>query len=240
MDTSTRGLGRREPTDNVHLEKYPLTATTMPTKPVPVSCGSNWYQGFDTPVQRNDGAWLPEFSSGTWGNVRGGHEWCLKPPSMVDLVEWWRKLDQGNEGACVGYALTRMMMLLNRKTFNPNWLYEQAKIVDEWPGENYDGTSGRAGCDVLRTLGHVIWRGEKVFAPVLDFGISANRWATSVDDIARCLDPEHNGQRITKLGYVTLLNSWGQSYPHYTKVSLDTLDRLVFRENGDATMVADR
>jgi hypothetical protein len=47
-----------------------------------------------------------------------------------------------------------MMSLLNRKRYDAGWLYHEAQRIDEWPGEDYDGTSVRAGMDVLRTEGH--------------------------------------------------------------------------------------
>ncbi|MEK6801582.1 MAG: C1 family peptidase [Nitrospirota bacterium] len=68
-------------------------------------------------------------------------------------------LDQGEEGACVGFALAtvinvslRQRKLLTgprggqRAAFDPvsaRMLYELAKRYDEWKGENYDGTSPR-------------------------------------------------------------------------------------------------
>ncbi|BCA56932.1 hypothetical protein W02_40720 [Nitrospira sp. KM1] len=64
-------------------------------------------------------------------------------------------LDQGEEGACVGFALATVINVSiwqrgpKRKStgkFNQvsaRMLYELAKRYDEWKGENYDGTSPR-------------------------------------------------------------------------------------------------
>lgn len=66
-------------------------------------------------------------------------------------------LDQGEEGACVGFALATVINVSLRQQ-NPKgkrgnkfdqvsarMLYELAKRYDEWKGENYDGTSPRGG-----------------------------------------------------------------------------------------------
>jgi hypothetical protein len=142
------------------------------------------------------------------------------------------------EGACVGFAVSRAKVILERKEFDPWWLYHEAQKVDEWPGENYDGTSGRAAGDVLSTRGHKLW---KVGAPVrLGYGISVFRWARSVEDIALALSPEIEGRTVLNAGYVIFLNSWGIAAPHYTYMDLETLDRLVFREPGDAMVMTNK
>ena len=57
-------------------------------------------------------------------------------------------LDQGTEGACTGFALAAVInyLLHERKVkrrISPRMLYELARRYDEWPGENYDGSSAR-------------------------------------------------------------------------------------------------
>jgi len=57
-------------------------------------------------------------------------------------------LDQGTEGACTGFALAAVInyLLHQRKVkrqISPRMLYELARRYDEWPGENYDGSSAR-------------------------------------------------------------------------------------------------
>lgn len=64
--------------------------------------------------------------------------------------------DQGMEGACTGFALSSAITLLNRQrharrsqpdeapTASARMLYEMAKLNDEWPGEDYEGSSIRA------------------------------------------------------------------------------------------------
>lgn len=98
MGKNPRPLGARFPTDHKHIEKYLLTARTVPAMPVPVVLGINWYSNFDNPIKGFDGRnWI---GRGNIGSIRGGHAICLLPPSMKDLDSWWRYYDQGQEGAC--------------------------------------------------------------------------------------------------------------------------------------------
>lgn len=64
--------------------------------------------------------------------------------------------DQGGEGSCTGFALSSAITFLNRlrhaRLSNPvkaprasaRMLYEMAKLNDQWPGEDYEGSSIRA------------------------------------------------------------------------------------------------
>ena len=60
-------------------------------------------------------------------------------------------LDQGKEGACTGFGLATVanFLLTRRKVIpdptpvSPRMLYELARRHDEWPGENYSGSSAR-------------------------------------------------------------------------------------------------
>jgi len=229
-------LGRLEPTDDRHLQRYSLTADTIPKIPTPVGLGLLWYSAFDRPQQDSRGRfWLPNPRQ-DWGGVRGGHAICLKPSALRDQMEWWTFYNQGVEGACVGYSLSRMMTLLNRTRYLGHNLYKAAQAVDEWPGDDYEGTSVRAGCDVLRSTGPYL--ATTGYSKSGD-GISANRWARDVKDIAACLEGG-DPRKVLNKGYVQMLNSWGQNYPHLVHISLDTLERLIFREGGDATVVTDR
>ena len=65
-------------------------------------------------------------------------------------------LDQGQEGACTGFALAAVInFLLHRRSIrrrvSPRMLYELARRYDEWPGEDYEGSSAR-GFGVQNTV----------------------------------------------------------------------------------------
>jgi pimeloyl-ACP methyl ester carboxylesterase len=85
----------------------------------------------------------------------------LYTPTLIEVAairdpELYREhqipvLDQGTEGACTGFALATVAnYLLRARGKNPDadqvsaWmLYTMAKRYDEWPGEDYDGSSAR-------------------------------------------------------------------------------------------------
>lgn len=101
---------------------------------------------------------------------------------LFHLIPWY---DQGREGACVGFAGSWMMSTINRKRYDPRWLWDRSKERDEWsdtnPGDD-NGTSVRAAMDVLRSLGHVrVFNGQS-FQPTQSEGIRENRWVRSVED----------------------------------------------------------
>ena len=96
----------------------------MPTKPTPVCIGIPWYAAFDEPVLRGHAWWIG--LGAAWGGVRGGHEICLMPPQLPDTDPGYCFDDQGEEGACVGFALSRMMSLLNRQKYDARWLNRRA------------------------------------------------------------------------------------------------------------------
>ena len=103
-------------------------------------------------------------------------------------------LDQGNEGACTGYGLaavvnymlwTRALVANNIKNFrsvSPHMLYDLAQFYDEWPGEDYEGSSCRGAmkgwykhgvCEAL------LWQASvrsKPKAPKKKYYVPDNAW----------------------------------------------------------------
>ncbi|OGT20422.1 MAG: hypothetical protein A2V90_08940 [Gammaproteobacteria bacterium RBG_16_57_12] len=70
------------------------------------------------------------------------------PDAIVNNKRVPEILDQGMEGACTGFALAAVTnyLLHNRgakRRVSPRMLYEMARCYDEWPGENYEGSSAR-------------------------------------------------------------------------------------------------
>lgn len=226
-------LGRKEPTDWEHLEKYALTTAMAKdlSKPTPVVVGINWYTNFDTPVKDKNGKWW--VGKGDLGNIRGGH--CVvMPQDNSDIAAWYKYYNQGAEGACVGFGSSRMMSLLNRKKYNAHWLWNEAKKIDEWPDSNPgddNGTSVRAAMDVLRLQGHMI---SSHNMPDLKEGIEENRWAISIDDLFSVLQ----NPLYKKLGAIPFHNSWGSNYPKKVWMPCETWHRLM-QESGEFTMVTD-
>ena len=90
------------------------------------------------------------------------------------------RINQGSVPACVGAAWVHW--LINGSTTQlvkhlPNFIdvYKAAQKVDEWPGENYAGTSVRAGAKILQSLGFIdsylwTWNVDEVINAVLNVG----------------------------------------------------------------------
>jgi hypothetical protein len=90
-------------------------------------------------------------------------------PDRIDLRDWYYQpalislpdaylacplipraqiLNQGQEGACTGFALAAVVNFLrtlkgHSARVSPRMLYELARRYDEWPGQDYDGSSAR-------------------------------------------------------------------------------------------------
>ncbi len=103
-----------------------------------------------------------------------------------DRPKTWRKghaLDQGREGACVGFAWTAELIGSPKPNYkvtpdvgNPFALqiYRDAKKIDFWAGEDYEGTSVLAGAQVLQSRGF----------------IESYRWAFNIDDVRKAVISE--------------------------------------------------
>lgn len=117
--------------------------------------------------------------------------------STVYLPAWHKTWDQGSEGACVGFAASMMMSMINERQasleklspvtrrYNPWWLWKEARLVDGWAGNDdlnvSEGTWVNAACKILRDKGHCrVINGRTKSADIAE-GISTYRWATSVD-----------------------------------------------------------
>lgn len=104
------------------------------------------------------------------------------PPKKRNKL--WRvgqTIDQGAEGACVGFGWTAEALTtptavdLSRvaadvprdPTAFAQSIYRRARQIDEWAGEDYDGTSVNAGAKAMREVGLV----------------KEYRWAFGVEDV---------------------------------------------------------
>ena len=75
-------------------------------------------------------------------------------PREMPLSRWQKHkvpvLNQGEDGACVGFSLATVanFLLRNRSartSVSPRMMYEMAKDYDEWPGDDYSGSSCKGG-----------------------------------------------------------------------------------------------
>ena len=76
-----------------------------------------------------------------------------------DSNEWWG--NQGRTSQCVGYAWSHWIEdgpIIHEGTppiVSPDVIYFNAQKIDEWPGENYHGTSVRAGAKYLKNINKI-------------------------------------------------------------------------------------
>ena len=226
-------LGRLEPTDWGHVERYPLSALPEPPRGVPSPIGVNWYAEFDRPAKGSDRRWRVAVD-GRLTRLRGGHCVVVPPRRFIDPASWWTFYNQGAEGACVGFGISRAMSLLNRRRYDARWLYHVAQHHDEYPQTPpEEGTSVRAGLDILRNVGHRRVWGNVAGWPNPVEGISANRWATNIDEWLLATGWEGADE-------VPLLNSWGRAYPHVVWVRVDPVLTRLLREDGEFSIITDR
>lgn len=82
--------------------------------------------------------------------------------SVMHTKDIW--LDQGSEGACTGFGEEHVQALTPYSRETANWIaqdiYHQARREDEWPGEDYEGSSVNGAMKAARLAGRVkswIW-----------------------------------------------------------------------------------
>jgi hypothetical protein len=104
----------------------------------------------------------------------------------------WRlkeRLDQGRDGACVGFGTTHRIAALPISFGGASYdyamsLYRQAQRLDQWDGEDYEGTSVLAGAKAAKNLGH----------------FSEYRWCFTIEDIMRAV--AHEGPVIIGIDWM--------------------------------------
>jgi hypothetical protein len=126
-------------------------------------------------------------------------DWLYQPrltalPDQVvncDLVP--HILDQGQEGACTGFALAGVIhFLLNMRRMpnqvSPFMLYRLARHYDEWPGEDYEGSSARGAMKGWVRHGVCnldVWPSSKIKSDFLLKTVESDGRSVTVADLAR-------------------------------------------------------
>lgn len=84
------------------------------------------------------------------------------PATEIDIRQrHWKTgaiLDQGAKPQCVAYTGEQLLAsspVRNKYYKTPQELYDECQANDEWEGNSYDGTSGRALFRVLRAAGYI-------------------------------------------------------------------------------------
>jgi hypothetical protein len=146
-----------------------------------------------------------------------------------------RLANQKHYPRCVGFAWWHWLICSPLRTTSgpsPHDIYLSAQKVDEWPGEDYDGTSVRAGAKILHSRGHIasyVWAYslKDVHDFVLNKGpvVVGTRWSDAMmeTDSKGYLYPRQGsmldlGQAYLIIGYskshgaFRCVNSWGREW----------------------------
>lgn len=185
-----------------------------------------------------------------------------KPRTKTWDCKVW--LDQGQEGACTGFAMAhelaaRPVVVRNVTNDYARKIYERARQLDEWEGESYSGSSVLGAVKAAQEMGKVI----------------EYRWAFGIDDLILALswkgpvvlginwyegmyNPDEKGfihvagnlaggHAILARGYsrkkkaILLRNSWGLKWGMAGDcwIGIEDLSRLL-KEEGEACIPVQR
>jgi hypothetical protein len=166
-------------------------------------------------------------------------------------------LDQGPDGACVGFGTSGELAAEPESVPNVDYnfamsVYNKAKLIDEWPGEDYEGTSVLAGAKVAQNLGYYssyLWADNELdmartvsnFGPVI---IGIDWYEGMMDpDSKGFLRPDGSvvgGHCVVVIGidldggYYTIRNSWGKSWGDNGEAKIYRTDMAkLISANGD-------
>jgi C1A family cysteine protease len=187
--------------------------------------------------------------------------WTTRPPV----------LDQGGTSQCVIYALDKWLTTFPvynvgfRTAADRTRVYKEVQKRDEWPGENYDGTSVRAGFKYLKELGLCSeYRWAFDLSTVVSYVLSTGPMELGTDWTMDMFMPDHNGyiwptgrnagghawllkgvnlKRRNPNGTVgagRLLNSWGDGWGEngMAWMTFETLERLI-HDQGEAAVATE-
>lgn len=182
------------------------------------------------------------------------------PRSYTWACPTW--LDQGQEGACTGFALAHNRIARPRAIPADAWeaqaVYKAAQKIDPWEGEDYEGTSVLAAVKAAQSRGWLRtyrWAfGERELAVAVSRAgpaILGINWHTgmrtpSAEGLVRAVGPVLGGHAILCTGYnvrtrrYRLHNSWGAGWGHAGDCFLSADDMAaLLAAGGEACLVVE-
>lgn len=220
--------------------------------------------------------WVPRFDP----RSRAYPVRALIPVPPKRRNKTWRLgpiLDQGQEGRCVGMGwaaealatpvAVRLKWVAQDIPREPldfaDFVYRSAKLVDEWEGENYDGTSVLAGAKAMESLGLVkeyrwAFSLEDVIDTVLDKGpvVVGTSWYEGMYDpvggVLRVTGDVVGGHCYLVVGYrvappetggedaLVIQNSWGTDWGTGGTALVTLSDMRTLLTDGEAAVVTRR
>jgi hypothetical protein len=135
------------------------------------------------------------------------------PISLPVIWQIGPVLDQGATPQCVAYSCANWLSCAPVVTIvdTPAYeqaLYDRARQVDEWPGEDYEGTSVRAGFKVLQEQGHLpnyVWAQSE--QDIWDFVTTTGPVVMGTDWYDGMSDPDGSGF-LNPLGGIVGGHAW--------------------------------
>lgn len=208
-----------------------------------------------------DTAFLLQAKPGRLSQFRTEQTWGTTEPPF----------DQGATSQCVAYSAIKYLRagpILNRKldqTHCTNF-YNECQRIDEWPGEDYEGTSVRAAFKLLKSMGYINeyrWAqdAETVMKHILTKGpvVMGTLWTMDMfmpHNINGYIAPTGEeagghayliigGNRRRKnpdktIGALRILNSWGAGWGQKGRawITIDDLNKLI-QMDGEACVATE-
>lgn len=195
----------------------------------------------------------------------------LNPIPPITEKFWWDDGWWGNQGSsscCVAYSWSHWMEdgpviqdnITGRKKplFDPYEFYKACQKVDQWPGDDYAGTSVRAGASILKTVGIITeyrwaFTVEEVILTLLTLGpmVVGTKWYNKMQFPNNAglikLDGSSMGGHAyllngvdTKREYFRIKNSWGRDWGDngHAYIPFSDFEKL-FSDGGEACIAAE-
>jgi C1A family cysteine protease len=178
---------------------------------------------------------------------------ALRPQRKV-WMSWWTG-DQGETSQCVGYSFYGLLRAKPNVQHEPTPadIYHAAQKLDAWDGEDYEGTSVRAGAKALKAAGSLkkyVWAFE--IEHMIDWLANVGPCVLGIEWTSQMMNPDQDGiiktggaikggHAILALGYddrrhmLLLKNSWGRNWGINGRcwIHYEDIDALI-RQDGEA------